>query len=41
MPFVAVAFAALFLHEQITFLQLFGGCSILAGVYLVQMSSSR
>jgi drug/metabolite transporter (DMT)-like permease len=40
-PFVAVAFAALFLHEQITFLQILGGCSILAGVYLVQTSSNR
>jgi len=41
MPFVAVSFAALFLHEQITFLQIFGGCSILAGVYLVQTASNR
>jgi drug/metabolite transporter (DMT)-like permease len=41
MPFVAVLFAALFLHEQITFLQIFGGCSILAGVYLVQTGSNR
>jgi len=39
MPFVAVSFAALFLHEQITFLQIFGGCAILAGVYLVQTGS--
>ena len=39
MPFVAVVFAALFLHEQITLLQLAGGCSILAGVYLVQKDS--
>ncbi len=38
-PFVAVAFAALFLHEHITFLQILGGCSILAGVYLVQKNS--
>lgn len=35
-PFVAVLFAALFLGERITFLQLIGGLSILAGVYLVQ-----
>jgi drug/metabolite transporter (DMT)-like permease len=41
MPFVAVIFAALFLHEQITFLQIFGGCSILAGVYLVQTGTDR
>jgi len=41
MPFFAVSFAALFLREQITFLQLFGGCSILAGVYLVQTTSNR
>ncbi len=40
-PFVAVAFAALFLQEQITFLQILGGCSILAGVYLVQTGSDR
>jgi len=39
MPFVAVTFAALFLHEQITPLQIIGGCSILAGVYLVQKGS--
>jgi drug/metabolite transporter (DMT)-like permease len=41
MPFVAVSFAALFLHEQITVLQVFGGGSILAGVYLVQSGSKR
>jgi drug/metabolite transporter (DMT)-like permease len=35
-PFVAVVFAALFLGERITFLQIIGGISILAGVYLVQ-----
>jgi drug/metabolite transporter (DMT)-like permease len=35
-PFVAVLFAALFLGEQITFPQVTGGISILAGVYLVQ-----
>jgi drug/metabolite transporter (DMT)-like permease len=35
-PFVAVVFAALFLGEQITILQIIGGISILAGVYLVQ-----
>jgi len=35
-PLVAVLFAALFLEERITFLQITGGISILAGVYLVQ-----
>ncbi len=35
-PFVAVVFAALFLGEMITFLQVMGGMSILAGVYIVQ-----
>ncbi len=35
-PFVAVLFAAFFLGERITFLQIFGGLSILAGVYLVR-----
>jgi len=35
-PFVAVLFAALFLGERITLLQIAGGISILAGVYLVQ-----
>jgi drug/metabolite transporter (DMT)-like permease len=35
-PFVAVLFAALFLGERITFLQIVGGISILSGVYLVQ-----
>ena len=35
-PFVAVLFAALFLEERITFPQITGGISILAGVYLVQ-----
>jgi drug/metabolite transporter (DMT)-like permease len=35
-PFVAVLFAALFLGERITVLQLIGGSAILAGVYLVQ-----
>jgi drug/metabolite transporter (DMT)-like permease len=35
-PFVAVIFAALFLGERITFLQVLGGASVLTGVYLVQ-----
>jgi drug/metabolite transporter (DMT)-like permease len=35
-PFVAVVFAALFLGERITLLQVLGGGLILAGVYLVQ-----
>lgn len=35
-PFVAVVFATLFLGEMITFLQVMGGMSILAGVYIVQ-----
>lgn len=36
MPFAAVLFAALFLHERITALQVLGGVAILAGVALVQ-----
>ena len=39
-PFVAVVFAALFLHEQITALQVIGGGMILVGVYVVQKSSA-
>jgi len=35
-PFVAVAFAALFLGERITFTQVLGGVLTLTGVYLVQ-----
>jgi drug/metabolite transporter (DMT)-like permease len=35
-PFIAVVFAALFLHERITALQVVGGSLILAGVYVVQ-----
>jgi drug/metabolite transporter (DMT)-like permease len=35
-PFVAVLFAAFFLGERITFLQITGGTAILAGVYLAQ-----
>jgi drug/metabolite transporter (DMT)-like permease len=35
-PFVAVLFAALFLGERISFLQIIGGITILAGVYIVQ-----
>jgi drug/metabolite transporter (DMT)-like permease len=35
-PFVAVLFAALFLNERITLLQITGGICILSGVYLVQ-----
>lgn len=35
-PFVAVVFASLFLHERITLLQIIGGILILLGVYLVQ-----
>jgi drug/metabolite transporter (DMT)-like permease len=40
-PFVAVLFAALFLGERITFLQIIGGISILAGVYLVQSKNNQ
>jgi drug/metabolite transporter (DMT)-like permease len=40
-PFVAVLFAALFLEERIAFLQIVGGVSILAGVYLVQRERSE
>ncbi len=40
-PFVAVLFAALFLGERITFLQLIGGSAILAGVYLVQSMNNQ
>jgi drug/metabolite transporter (DMT)-like permease len=40
-PFVAVLFAALFLGERISFLQIIGGIFILAGVYLVQRKSSE
>jgi drug/metabolite transporter (DMT)-like permease len=36
MPFAAVLFAALVLGEKITLLQICGGISILAGIYLVQ-----
>ena len=36
MPFAAVFFAAYALEERITLLQIAGGSSILAGVYLVQ-----
>ena len=36
MPFVAVVFAALFLGEQITALQVIGGAAIIGGVALVQ-----
>lgn len=35
-PFIAVVFAALFLGERITLLQVLGGILILSGVYLVQ-----
>ncbi len=35
-PFVAVLFAAVFLGERISFLQIIGGITILAGVYIVQ-----
>jgi drug/metabolite transporter (DMT)-like permease len=40
-PFVAVLFAALFLGERITFLQIIGGITILAGVYLVQSKNNQ
>jgi drug/metabolite transporter (DMT)-like permease len=40
-PFVAVLFAALFLGEQLTFLQIIGGITILAGVYLVQSKNNQ
>ncbi len=36
MPFVAVVFAALFLHERIGASQIIGGLAVLAGVALVQ-----
>lgn len=36
MPFAAVLFAAAFLRERITLLQVAGGAAILSGVYLVQ-----
>jgi drug/metabolite transporter (DMT)-like permease len=36
MPFVAVLFAALLLHERIGLPQVIGGCAILAGVAMVQ-----
>ena len=36
MPFTAVVFAAVFLAERITVLQLAGGAAVLVGVYLVQ-----
>ena len=39
-PFIAVVFAALFLHEQITLLQVSGGALILLGVYLVQTAKA-
>jgi drug/metabolite transporter (DMT)-like permease len=35
-PFVAVVFAALFLGERITLLQIAGGAAIIGGVALVQ-----
>ncbi len=40
-PFIAVVFAALFLHERILLLQIVGGAMILAGVYVVQRDTSR
>ncbi|MCK9419871.1 MAG: DMT family transporter [Nitrospirae bacterium] len=40
-PFVAVLFAALFLGEMITFLQIIGGMTILAGVYIVQSKNDH
>jgi drug/metabolite transporter (DMT)-like permease len=40
-PFVAVLFAALFLGERITLLQVLGGTAILSGVYLAQTTGSR
>jgi len=40
-PLVAVLFAALFLGERITFLQIIGGITILAGVSLVQGETGR
>jgi len=39
-PFVAVAFAALFLGERISFVQVLGGVLTLTGVFLVQRRSS-
>jgi drug/metabolite transporter (DMT)-like permease len=40
-PFIAVVFAALFLHERIVSLQIIGGILILVGVYAVQRNTSR
>ena len=40
-PFVAVVFAALFLGERVTLLQITGGISIIAGVALVQGGRSQ
>jgi drug/metabolite transporter (DMT)-like permease len=40
-PFVAVLFAALFLKESITLLQIIGGIAVLAGVYLVQSKNNQ
>ena len=37
-PFVAVVFAALFLGERITLLQISGGAAVIGGVALVQLS---
>lgn len=36
MPFTAIVFAAVFLGERITVLQVAGGAAVLVGVYLVQ-----
>jgi drug/metabolite transporter (DMT)-like permease len=40
-PFVAVLFAALFLKESITMLQIIGGIAVLAGVFLVQSKDNQ
>lgn len=40
-PFVAVVFAAWFLNERITLLQVIGGGLILAGVFLVQTQNNQ
>ena len=40
MPFVAVVFAALFLHERIGLSQIIGGIAIIGGVALVQSGKS-
>jgi drug/metabolite transporter (DMT)-like permease len=40
-PFIAVVFAALFLGERITVVQVLGGFLILIGVYIVQTRNKQ